>query len=89
VIVRPPPSGHARIDDLSGPPTSQPNREGAYRRFLDAKLPRAFAIGPNGAAGWASGDWALGRALGSCQRRGGERCRLYAVDDDVVWDPAQ
>ena len=66
-------------------PTSQNNRDGAYKRFLEAKLPRAFAIGPKGAAGWATGDWAIGRALGFCQRRSGDRCKLYAVDDDVVW----
>ena len=48
--------------------------------------PLAFAVGASGAAGWASGDWAMGRALGYCQRRG-ERCKLYAVDDDVVWVP--
>lgn len=85
MMLRPPATHHARIDDVSKLPTSQHNREGAYKRFLEAKLPRAFAVGPKGAAGWATGDWAIGRALGSCQRRGGDRCRLYAVDDDVVW----
>ena len=85
VIARPAATAHARIDDVAKVPTSQNNRDGAYKRFLEAKLPRAFAIGPKGAAGWATGDWALGRALGFCQRRNGERCKLYAVDDDVVW----
>ena len=84
-IARPPATHHARLDDVAKVPTSQNNRDGAYRRFLDAKLPRAFAIGPKGAAAWATGDWAMGRALGFCQRRSGERCKLYAVDDDVVW----
>ena len=85
VIARPPATHHARLDDVAKVPTSQNNRDGAYKRFLDAKLPRAFAIGPKGAAGWATGDWAMGRALGFCQRRSGDRCKLYAVDDDVVW----
>jgi dienelactone hydrolase len=90
VVARPPAASHGvRVDDVAKVPTSQSNREGAYRRFLDAKLPRAFAIGPRGAAAWASGDWAMGRALGFCQRRSGDRCKLYAVDDDVVWEPAQ
>lgn len=87
VVARPPATSHARIDDVTRVPTAQNNREAAYKRFLDAKLPRAFALGPKGATGWASGDWAMGRALGFCQRRSGERCRLYAVDDDVVWAP--
>lgn len=86
VIARPPAANHgARLDDVAKVPTAQNYRNGAYRRFLDARLPRAFAIGPNGAVGWATGDWAMGRALGFCQRRAGERCKLYAVDDDVVW----
>ncbi len=85
VIARPPATHHARLDDVAKVPTSQNNRDGAYKRFLDAKLPRAFALGPKGAAGWATGDWAMGRALGFCQRRSGDRCKLYAVDDDVVW----
>jgi dienelactone hydrolase len=89
LMLRPPASQHARLDDVAKVPTSQNNREGAYKRFLEAKLPRAFAVGPKGAAGWATGDWAIGRALGLCQRRSGERCKLYAVDDDVVWAPAQ
>ncbi|HET7524450.1 MAG TPA: dienelactone hydrolase family protein [Burkholderiaceae bacterium] len=90
VIARPSPKADsARVDDVAAVPTSQSNRDGAYKRFLDAKLPRAFAIGPRGAVGWASGDWAIGRALGFCQRYRGDRCHLYAVDDDVVWAPAQ
>jgi dienelactone hydrolase len=86
MVARPPASANgARLDDVAKVPTVQSHRNVAYKRFLDAKLPRAFAIGPSGAIGWATGDWAMGRALGLCQRRSGERCKLYAVDDDVVW----
>ena len=63
VIARPSASQHARIDEVARVPTSQTNREGSYKRFLEAKLPRAFAIGPKGAAGWATGDWAIGLSL--------------------------
>jgi hypothetical protein len=87
LVPRPPASDFARLDDVAKVPTSQINREGAYKRFLEAKPPRALALGPKGALGWATGDWALGRALGFCQRRNGDRCKLYAVDDDVVWAP--
>lgn len=58
-----------------------------YRRFLASPLPRAFAVGPAGQSGYATGDWAVGRALGFCQARSGLACRLYAVDDQVVWTP--
>ena len=85
-VARPPPSGFAKVDEVDKLPTDQATRDGAYRKFLESKAPRAFALGPNNASGWASGDWALGRALGFCARRG-EPCKLYAVDDDVVWAP--
>ncbi len=87
VPARPPASSFAGIDEADKVPTSQANRNDLYRRFLAAKPPRAFAVGPNGVAGFASGDWALGRALGFCQARRGAPCKLYAVDDDVVWVP--
>lgn len=86
-ITRPMPSDFARLDEVDKVPVPPATREANYRRFLDARPPRAFAVGPGGASGWASGDWALGRALGNCQRRG-EPCKLYAVDDDVVWAPS-
>ena len=84
---RPPPSGHAGVGDIDRVPAGERDRESHYRRFLELKRPRAFAIGPGGAVGWAGGDWAIGRALGNCQWARGVRCRLYAVDDDVVWEP--
>lgn len=85
-IKRPPPSGFAKVDEVDRLPANPVTRDGIYRKFLESKTPRAFALGPNNASGWASGDWALGRALGFCAQRG-EPCKLYAVDDDVVWAP--
>lgn len=87
IVPRPPPTDWARLADTAKVPASGPVREQLYRAFLAARAPRAFAISPGGSTGWASGDWALGRALGYCQSRRGEPCRLYAVDDDVVWTP--
>lgn len=86
MITRPRASGFARVDEIDKVPASPANRDNVYRRFLEAKTPRAFAVGRSGAVGWANGDWAMGRALGFCQRRG-DSCRLYAVDDEVVWVP--
>lgn len=85
--ARPPASGYAAIDDVARLPASRAARDLYFTRFLSAPLPRAFAIGPGSVSGWASGDWALGRALGNCQRITGARCKLYAVDNEVVWLP--
>ncbi|HZE91296.1 MAG TPA: hypothetical protein VE029_06245 [Rhizobacter sp.] len=87
VIARPPATSFAQVDEADKLPANAATRDDVYRKFLSAKTPRAFAIGPKGSSGWASGDWAVGRALGYCQRRG-ETCKLYAVDDDVVWVPS-
>jgi dienelactone hydrolase len=60
-------------------------REG-YRTFLGKSLPRAFALSPTGSWGWAQGgDDSPRRALANCNRTGNGQCRLYAVDDYVVW----
>lgn len=86
VIARPRPSAFAKVDEVDKLPANQAAKDGIYRKFLESKTPRAFAAGPNGATGWANGDWAMGKALGFCARRG-EACKLYAVDGDVVWVP--
>jgi len=86
-VPRPPASGFAALEDSARVPVSAAERENLYTRFLAAKKPRAFAVGPGGSAGFATGDWALGRALGFCQAARGLTCKLYAVDDDVVWAP--
>ncbi len=85
VIARPPASGFAAIDDAGKVPVNKATQDGLYRKFLEAKMPRAFAVGKQGSAGYATGDWAMGRALGYCQARRGDSCKLYAVDNDVVW----
>jgi hypothetical protein len=76
----------ARIDDVAMLPyVDDEGREG-YRRFLAGGLPRAFAISDNGH--WVRVNAARGAArlaMSRCQTYGG-RCRLYAVDDAVVWD---
>jgi dienelactone hydrolase len=85
VIARPPASNFADIGDAEKVPITPRERDTLYRSFLAQPKPRAFAIGADGAAGYAFGDWAMGRALGFCQQRRGAPCKLYAVDDDVVW----
>jgi dienelactone hydrolase len=62
------------------------NGRNAYKGWLAQEPPRAFAISPQGAWGWAyGGDDPLKRALDNCNKQGKGACRLYAVDDRVVW----
>jgi dienelactone hydrolase len=55
-----------------------------YNNFLKRSTPRAFALNESH-WGWADGDDALSRALANCQRKSNTPCRLFAVDDDIVW----
>ena len=83
-VRRPPATTFASLADVELLPAKSAGARAAYARFLDAKAPRAFAVGDRGAFGWATNDYVIGRALGFC-RRSGQTCRLYAVDGDVVW----
>ncbi len=86
IAVKPAPSGFAEVGDSAKVPIGAQSKTTAYQKFLDARAPRAFAIGERGSWGWAAGDYAMGKALGNC-RRSGQTCKLYAVDNDVVWRP--
>jgi hypothetical protein len=51
--------------------------------------PRAFAVSPSGAWCWAEeGEDPDARALAACEKKSNQPCRLYSVDDYVVWKPA-
>lgn len=74
------------LDDESRLPYVKDAGRGGYRTFLTKAAPRAFAVAPNGAWGWANGgDEPLARALANCNRSGGGACKLYAIDHEVVW----
>lgn len=76
----------ASIDDVSKLPQVDEDGQEGYRRFLAGDTPRAFAISDKGR--WIRVNAVRGAArlaMDRCQSYGG-RCRLYAVDDEVVWD---
>ena len=75
------------LDAAAVPLISSTRRDEGYLRYLAAKSPKAFALGSGGIFGGAWGDDAMSNALGICQRRTGLPCKLYAVDNDVVWVP--
>lgn len=92
-------AGFARLGDVAAVPFLRDGGRKAYQEFLKHPKPRAFAIAENGAWGWSapvrnptylqqSRMDVVGNALARCRKFGGE-CRLYAVDDRVVWtEPA-
>ena len=87
-MPKPAVTGAGKASDTAAVPIiSAKQREEVYTKFIAAKTPKAIAIGADGRIGYAVGDDAMSNALGFCQRRSGQPCKLYAVDDDVVWVP--
>lgn len=84
IVAKPAKSDFADVRDVAKVPVLTQAKENFYAKFLAAKHPRAFAVGERGASGYAFGDYAMGKALGFCQRSG-QVCKLYAIDDQVVW----
>lgn len=88
-----PKSDFAALDNIDAIPYLKEKGRAAYRAFLGKSLPRAFAVSPSGAWSWAEdGDDPAERVLANCQGNSQVPCKLYAVDDYVVWTdkpPAQ
>jgi dienelactone hydrolase len=86
-LPKPPATGFAKVNDIDKVPLFTDQARAAYTQWLNQPEPRAFAIDPQSKAyGWAAaGDGPYARALSNCQRHAKSTCRLYAVDQDVVW----
>ena len=83
---RPEKTNFAKLDDVNAVPGLSDEKRKVYRKFLTEPLPRAFAISESGSVGWASrGSDSMNRAIYFCQVYAKQSCRLYAVDNDVVW----
>lgn len=75
----------ARIDNLNALPYLKEKGQIGYKKFLKFPKPRAFAISTDGSWSASSrGRDPLADALQSCGKAH-QNCRLYAVDDEVVW----
>ena len=84
--ARLPRTAFALIDNIEAIPYLQQHGREQYKVFLTKPTPRAFALSANGGWSWAEdGDDPVERVLATCQRSSGQPCRLYAIDDDVVW----
>ena len=86
----PAPSGFAAIDDASRIPAVNDKARTAWVDYLDAPPPKAMAISPHGSWAYRYGEaGAMRNALERCaQGFAKEPCQLYAVDDEVVYQPA-
>jgi thiol-disulfide isomerase/thioredoxin len=67
------------------------NGRAKYEEFRRHQTPKAMALSPDGAWAYYYGqqtlDIAKSRALAGCQRNGRNPCRLFAVNNAVVWEP--
>ena len=89
--------GFAAIDDADAVPYLRDGGRKGYREFLERQKPRVFVIAENGAWGLAGPRGQLsyaqmrnfdpiGGALERCSEHSkGAPCKLYAIDDAVVW----
>ena len=92
-------AGFAPLDSVDAVPYLHPKGREAYTKFLASEKPRAFAIAPNGVFAWSTVGNRSGkrrenfdpieRALRRCNERAEGKCRLYALDERVLWRAAQ
>jgi hypothetical protein len=81
----PAPTHFAQLENVEAVPYLKPGGRHGYQSFLIARKPRAFVIAHDGAWESASrGPDPVKSALDACSKLHQE-CRLYAVDDAVVW----
>ncbi len=84
--VKVPETIYAALDNVEAIPYLRDRGREQYRVFLEKSTPRAFAVSPSGAWSWAEdGDDPERQALNDCQKHSSAPCRLYAVDNNVVW----
>lgn len=81
----PPATAFARLDEIQKVPVKTAEAREKYERFLQLDVPRAYAIGPHGEFSYYSAPDAIEHVLAACAKRSGAACKLYAVDDQVVW----
>jgi dienelactone hydrolase len=81
----PPPTAYAALDDVDKVPLVGAEAREKYRRFLQLDIPRAYAIGPKGQYAYYSAPDAMKKALDLCAKYAHGDCKLYAVDDQIVW----
>ncbi len=82
----PAPTQFAAIDDVNSAPRLSETGKALYREWLSKPFPRAVALSDKGALARGYGAQAMETAVRNCEKFNNP-CRLYAVDDQVVWTP--
>lgn len=83
-------SDFANLDSVQSVPFIDENGRTGYRNFLSQYSSRAFAVSDSGAWSWAEGgDDPMAVAIASCERQSADPCKLYAVNNRVVWNDQQ
>jgi dienelactone hydrolase len=83
----PPRTDYAQLDDIEAVPFLSENGRRAYADYLTKMTPRAFAVSPSGAWTWAEeGEAPDARALATCSAKSSQPCKLYSIDDYIVWN---
>ena len=84
-----PPPARAAVLNADAPPYLTVAGRKDYGRFLQQATPWAFALSPDGSWGWAAAldtpKATEARAIEICAGWGGQGCRVYARDLQVVW----
>ena len=84
------------LDDVDAVPGLDERGRQGYRDWLTKKAPRAFVVASDGRwnATWGTTPRTAGdpvdtaeRAMAQCVRAGKPGCKLYAVDNEIVWKP--
>ena len=84
---------HVKVDNVDALPTTSFRSKLLYRDWLTKAPPRAFALAADGSA---YRTWGVTtdpsvpqdvheRAIHRCIKAGKQGCKLYAVDNSVVW----
>jgi hypothetical protein len=84
----PRPTGFARLENIAAVPLVSPKCRELYATFLRQDVPRAFAIGRNGSCAYAAAQQdVMVKSAAHCAKLARLACKLYAVNDEVVWQP--
>jgi hypothetical protein len=82
-----PTTNFATLEDIAKLPAKSANAKRDYELFLNAMLPRAFVISRDGRnVAWsANSARSVDAALENCNKKTANPCRVYAVDERVVF----
>ena len=81
-------SGFAKLEAVDAVPFIDDAGRIGYLSFLGQAKPRVFAISRSGHWAWAAGgDDPFAEAIDNCSQKSVTPCKIYAIDDIVVWRP--